>query len=145
VVRDAGFIDLSVGLRDSEPCDLRCPRRYATLIAHAQRLSLDFRFRIGSDEVDSRAMRDLDRVTQFLRGYPGARLLLLGFSDAAGVSAANLKLSQNRAATIARELELRGVHAASVEGIGAAMPVAGNATEADRQRNRRVEVWLETR
>ncbi|HEX3760257.1 MAG TPA: substrate-binding domain-containing protein [Kofleriaceae bacterium] len=30
-----------------------------------------------------------------------------------------------------------------VEGLGAAMPVASNATEADRQRNRRVEVWLD--
>jgi flagellar motor protein MotB len=35
------------------------------------------------------------------------------------------------------------VHATYVEGFGAAMPVASNATEADRQRNRRVEAWLE--
>ena len=144
VVRDAGFIDLSVALRDGDPCDARCPRAYAALIAHAQRLSLDFRFRTGSEDIDSRATRDLDRVVQFLRGYPAARLLLLGFSDAAGAPSANLRLSQHRAATIARELELRGVHAVRVEGIGAAMPVASNATEADRQRNRRVEVWLDT-
>jgi phosphate transport system substrate-binding protein len=144
VVRDAGFIDLTVALRDGEPCDTRCPRAYAALIAHAQRLSLDFRFRSGSDEVDSRATRDLDRVVQFLRDYPGAKLLLLGFSDAAGATSGNVRLSQHRAATIARELELRGVHAQRVESFGAAMPVAPNASEADRQRNRRVEVWLET-
>src|SRR5262249_18623274 len=119
------------------------PRRYAALIAQAQRLSLDFRFRSGGDDVDSRATRDLDRVVLFLRNYPQARLLLLGFSDAAGLLAANLALSQRRAATIAHELEIRGVHAALVEGLGAVMPVASNATEADRQRNRRVEVWLE--
>lgn len=82
-------------------------------------------------------------MVQFLRGYPNARLLLLGFSDAAGLPAANLKLSQHRAATIAHELELRGIHAARIEGMGAAMPVAPNTSEADRQRNRRVEVWLE--
>jgi phosphate transport system substrate-binding protein len=144
VVRDAGFIDLTVGLRDGEPCDTRCPRAYAALIAHARRLSLDFRFRPGSDEADSRAIRDLDRVVQFLRDYPGAKLLLLGFSDGAGASSANLKLSQHRAATIARELELRGVHAQRVEGFGPAMPVASSASEADRPRNRRVEVWVET-
>jgi len=143
VVRDAGFIDLSVTLRDGERCDARCPASYAALTARAQRLSLDFRFRTGSDEIDSRASRDLDRVVQFLRGYPNARLLLLGFSDAAGLPAANLKLSQHRAATIAHELELRGIHAARIEGMGAAMPVAPNTSEADRQRNRRVEVWLE--
>jgi phosphate transport system substrate-binding protein len=132
-------------LRDGEPCDARCPRSYAERIAHAQRISLDFRFRTGSDDVDSRASRDLDRVVQFLRGYPNAKLMLLGFSDSAGIPLANIKLSEHRAATIARELEVRGIHAAVVDGFGAAMPVASNATEADRQRNRRVEAWLETR
>jgi phosphate transport system substrate-binding protein len=144
VVRDTGFIDLTVRLRDGEPCDTRCPRAYAALIAHARRLSLDFRFQSGSDEIDSRATRDLDRVVQFLRDYPGAKLRLLGFSDAASASSVNLKLSQHRAATIGRELELRGIHAQRIEGFGPAMPIATNASEADRQRNRRVEVWLDT-
>lgn len=143
VVRDTNFIDLSVALRDGNTCDARCPRSYASLIAHAQRISLDFRFRTGSEDIDSRATRDLDRVVQFLRSYPNAKLLLLGFSDSAGVAAANARLSQRRANTIARELEIRGVHPTVVEGFGAAMPVASNATEADRQRNRRVEAWLE--
>jgi phosphate transport system substrate-binding protein len=143
VVRETNFIDLSVALRDGDPCDARCPRDYAAMTARAQRISLDFRFRSGADEVDSRASRDLDRVVQFLRGYPNAKLLLLGFSDSAGIPIANVKLSQHRAATIARELETRGIHPAIVDGFGAAMPVASNATEADRQRNRRVEAWLE--
>jgi flagellar motor protein MotB len=30
----------------------------------------------------------------------------------------------------------------AVEGFGAAMPVASSATDPDRERNRRVEVWL---
>jgi len=87
--------------------------------------------------------RDLDRVVQFLRAYPGARLMLLGFSDGAGDPRANVWLSKQRAQTIARELATRGVRAAVVEGFGAAMPIAPNTTDADRQRNRRVEVWLE--
>jgi len=143
VVRDAGFVDFDVTLRDVERCDGRCPANYAALTAHARRLSLDFRFRRGSDEIDNRAARDLDRVVQFLRGYPDARVLLLGFSDLAGSSDANLRLSRQRAATIAHELELRGVRAASIDGMGAAMPVAPNVTEADRQHNRRVEVWVD--
>jgi phosphate transport system substrate-binding protein len=143
VVRETNFIDLNVSLRDGEPCDLRCPRGYAAMVAHAQRISLDFRFRTGSEQVDSRATRDLDRVVQFLRGYPNAKLLLLGFSDSAGLPIANVRLSQHRATTIARELEVRGIHATIVDGFGAAMPVAPNATEADRQRNRRVEAWLD--
>jgi len=142
VVQRAGFVDLTVGIADAPRCDLRCPRRYAQLVAHAQRASLDFRFRSGSDSIDSRATRDLDRVVQFLGAHAGAKLVLLGFSDGAGDPARNLALSRARAQTIAAELARRGVHAAVVDGFGAAMPVAPNATEADRQRNRRVEVWL---
>ncbi len=81
VVARTGFVDLSVGLIDPPPCDARCPRRYATLVREAKRLSLDFRFRRGSDVLDSRGARDLDRVIQFLHGHPGARLSLFGFSD----------------------------------------------------------------
>jgi phosphate transport system substrate-binding protein len=141
-VARAGFVDLSVSLAAAPRCDERCPRRYARLVAHAQRIALDFRFRYGSDDLDSRATRDLDRVVQFLRGQPGAQLYLLGFSDASGGGGSNLALSIARAKTIARDLEMRGVHAAVVDGFGDAMPVASNATELDRQRNRRVEVWL---
>ena len=143
VVRDTSFIDLNVALRDGEPCDARCPAGYVALTAHAQRLSLDFRFRSGSDGTDSRATRDLDRVVQFLRAYPDAKLILLGFSDSAGDPAANKQLSKHRAQAIAKELATRGVHVAVSDGFGAAMPIAANNSDADRERNRRVEVWLQ--
>ena len=143
VVRATNFIDLDVALRDRVACDARCPASYAALIGRARRISLDFRFRSGSEQPDSRATRDLDRIVQFLRGYPDAKLLLLGFSDNDGESGANLKLSRQRADAIARELALRGVHATTVEGFGAAMPINSNASAADREQNRRVEAWLE--
>ncbi|HEY4244320.1 MAG TPA: substrate-binding domain-containing protein [Kofleriaceae bacterium] len=143
VAQKAGFIDLSVTLASTASCDAKCPPGYAAAIAHAQRVSLDFRFQPGSDQLDSRATRDLDRIVQFLRGYPDGKLLLFGFSDAVGAPAVNAKLSLDRAKTIADELATRGVKPALVEGLGAALPVAPNTTEADRLRNRRVEVWLE--
>jgi phosphate transport system substrate-binding protein len=142
VVAKAGFVDLAVGLASPAPCDMKCPRHYAELTKHAQRISLDFRFRLGSDQVDSRAMRDLDRVVQFMRGQGGAKLYLFGFSDNVGDQAHNIPLSRARAQVIAGELDRRGVHAAVVDAFGAAMPIAPNTTELDRQRNRRVEVWL---
>jgi outer membrane protein OmpA-like peptidoglycan-associated protein len=70
-----------------------------------------------------------------------AKLELFGFSDAVGAAAANVKLSRDRAQTIARELAARGVAVDVVEGFGEAMPVA---PAADADRNRRVEVWLRT-
>jgi phosphate transport system substrate-binding protein len=132
VVRDAGFVDLDLVARDGTPCNARCPKRYAELTAHAKRVSLDFRFRAGSDEIDSRATRDLDRLVQLLRREPNARLELLGFSDE------SVKLSRDRAEMVAHELAARGVAVGVVDGFGAAMPVAS----ASDDRNRRVEVWL---
>jgi phosphate transport system substrate-binding protein len=144
-IRDAGFVDLEVAIGAEASCDRGCPARYAKLVARARRLSLDFRFRSGADALDSRATRDLDRLTHFLADHLDAEILLLGFSDADGDARANLQLSRHRARTVADELATRGVRAAAVEGFGAALPVAANASAADRERNRRVEVWLRPR
>jgi phosphate transport system substrate-binding protein len=145
IVRDTGFVDLTVVLREGEACDGRCPASYATATVRAKRVSLDFRFREGSDAIDSRGIRDLDRLTQTMRSYPGAQLLLFGFSDSSGDPATNTALSRQRAHTIAAELASRGITAATVEGLGAVLPIASNATTAGRDRNRRVEVWLRER
>jgi phosphate transport system substrate-binding protein len=69
--------------------------------------------------------------------------MLLGFSDASGDATQNLQLSRERAKRVEGELSVRGLHAATIDGFGEEMPVASNATEDGRQKNRRVEVWLD--
>lgn len=57
----------------------------------------------------------------------------------------NINLSLERANSVANYLKQCGVAAtqiASVEGLGEANPVADNSTEAGREQNRRVEVYL---
>lgn len=140
-VAKAEFIDLSLMTRDM-PCDEHCPARYAATVASAQRVSVDFRFRPGSNEPDSRADRDIERFMTFLGDRRSAKVLLLGFSDGVGSMSANEKLSLERARAIERELELRGVRSSVVAGFGEDMPVASNESDSARQRNRRVEVWV---
>jgi phosphate transport system substrate-binding protein len=142
VVKTAGFVDLGVTLRDAEPCTERCPKRYLSATKGSRRLSVNFRFRTGSTDLDSRSLRDLDRLLLFLRPYTNPRVQLLGFSDSSGNPAENVELSRVRARVVDQELGSRGIHAADVEGFGPEMPVASNATEAGREKNRRVEVWL---
>jgi phosphate transport system substrate-binding protein len=144
-VRDAGFVDLELALRETEPCTHRCPPRYASLVAHAKRVSFDFRFRAGRDDIDSRASRDLDRMVQLMRAHPGAKLLLIGFSDEVSEASDQANLSLGRAQAIARELGMRGITPSVVDGFGGALPVASNASGVGRERNRRVEVWLQER
>lgn len=141
VVKASGFVDLTLRATATGNCD-GCPARYAELARHGRRLSLDFRFRTGSAELDNRGLRDLDRLLAYLRENAQARLVLVGFSDSRGAPAQNSRLSLERAKKIAAELRERGVRAVDVEAMGSELPVASNDNENGREKNRRVEVWL---
>jgi len=135
VVRESGFVDLSIAARSPDACDARCPPAYAAATLQAKRLTVAFRFRPGTEELDSLASRNLERLVAFLRTRPGAQLLLLGFADDPAGSLA-------RANQVASEFERRGVKPSVVKGFGAAMPVSSRNDAYGRQRNRRVEVWI---
>jgi phosphate transport system substrate-binding protein len=120
------------------------PPAYERLIQDAERLPFNFRFRTGSDELDTKAYRDLGRLAQFMgdRSYQNRQVLLLGFADSTGRVEKNLELSRRRAHSVERELRSEGIRVGAVEGFGAELPVAGNDTEEGREKNRRVEVWV---
>ena len=75
---------------------------------------------------------------------PDARFVVEGHTDAQGEDAYNLKLSEDRAASVVAWLAEHGVDAARLtpQGFGESRPVADNATETGRQLNRRVEVAI---
>ncbi len=112
------------------------------LTRSARRLSLDFRFLSGSAMLDSRGQRDLERLVRFLGVSGMGEVMLLGFSDNRGAPASNMKLALDRVKVIEEELTQRGVRPTIVEPLGDQMPVASNATDSGREKNRRVEVWL---
>jgi phosphate transport system substrate-binding protein len=142
VVKATGFIDLNVGFMSSKECETGCSPRYLQATQNARRLSLDFRFRTGSADLDSRALRDLDRLMFFLRDVTAPKLILLGFSDGRGSPQQNLALSRERAKKVDEELAARGIRAARVDALGQEMAVASNDSDSGREKNRRVEVWL---
>ena len=121
------------------------PQAYRELVDEAERLSLNFRFGAGSSLLDSKTLRDLDRLAAFMRQPENAErpLILLGFSDAVEtLPAMAVFISTDRADYIAQLLIQRGIDPSRVRGLGGAAPVASNDSEIGRQRNRRVEVWL---
>jgi len=124
------------------------PADYRSIVQGAQRLSLNFRFGSGSSFLDSKAMRDVDRLAQFVRKPENAdkELRLVGFVAADEVLPYSAwSLSNDRADFIAEQLGAREVPVARVRGMGGAVPVAANDSDIGRNRNRRVEVWLANR
>src|SRR5262249_11986899 len=113
------------------------------LMPSAERLSVDFRFRTGSSELDTKAVDDIKRVaTAMSSQFSGRGIMLVGFADSTGSPAANLRLSKDRAQAVAAQMGRQGITPAFVTGFGQELPVADNSTAEGREKNRRVEVWL---
>jgi phosphate transport system substrate-binding protein len=144
VVQASGFVDLRPECDPNASRCTTCSAQYREVVKSACRLSVDFRFDRGSTELDTRALRDLQRLVALMArpDSTGKSVVLLGFSDGTGARADNVALSQQRAAMVAAQLSARGLHVEVSRGLGPEMPVADDATEEGRQRNRRVEVWL---
>ncbi|WP_058556029.1 OmpA family protein [Thiohalocapsa sp. ML1] len=103
-------------------------------------------FAPGSAELPAAADAALTDIADFLKRHPGQRAQLRGHTDATGQAATNVRLSGERAAAVRNALIDLGVPAErlSIEGVGAAEPIADNATAAGRGQNRRVDILLGT-
>ncbi|HEX4446334.1 MAG TPA: phosphate ABC transporter substrate-binding/OmpA family protein, partial [Polyangiaceae bacterium] len=144
VVQATGFVDLRPSCDANAARCTSCDREYREAVRGACRLSMDFRFDHGQSQLDTRALRDLQRVVGMMQtpAFAGRSLLLFGFSDGLSSKAETLVLSQQRASIVAAQLKARGLHVDIERGIGPQMLVADDTTEEGLERNRRVEVWL---
>jgi outer membrane protein OmpA-like peptidoglycan-associated protein len=99
-------------------------------------------FETGSATLSAASSAQLDSIAAILRAFPAAKLKIGGYTDNTGDPAANLALSGQRAEAAAREIAARGIAPDRLEseGYGEQFPVADNATEEGRQRNRRIDV-----
>ena len=87
----------------------------------------------------------LNRQAEILnQHFPNATVYVCGYTDSTGSDATNMKLSTDRAKTVYDFLLTQGIAPSRMkyQGFGPANPVAPNDTEANRSKNRRVEVVL---
>ena len=84
---------------------------------------------------------EVARIGGQLNDCRGARLEIDGYADSTGAPAYNVGLSERRANSVREAMLGAGVAAGrlSTRGFGSSDPVASNATEAGRERNRRVQ------
>ncbi|GGH91877.1 hypothetical protein CFY91_13460 [Pseudomonas fluvialis] len=124
--------------------DASQPRVYQRLAEQAQRLSVNFRFREGSAELDNKALHDLQRLLDYLKANDKQhrQLVLVGFGDPKSDPARAALLSKLRAMAVRRELARAGILPRDILGLGEQLPVASNQQDDGRMKNRRVEVWV---
>ena len=118
------------------------PAVYRSIASKGERLSLNFRFKTGSEVLDNKSLRDVRRLASYMKERQRGDLVLLGFSDNQEDLSRDMLLSLNRAESVQRELAKHAVDIKTVLGLGALVSIASNANEVGRAKNRRVEVWV---
>jgi flagellar motor protein MotB len=98
-------------------------------------------FDFKKSELKPESYTQLDRLIEQLNQCPKMRIEVSGHTDNIGLDDFNMKLSQERAASVVNYLIDHGIKSdkISAKGYGKTRPVADNNSEEGRQKNRRVE------
>lgn len=142
IVDQVGFVGQNIRTIKLEPhADM--PRTYQQLAAEALRLSVNFRTKEHTAQLDNKAWQDIDRLVEYLNAHDKMdnHVVLVGLGDTRQGGAEEL-LARLRSATVKRVLNERGVTVREILAIGNELPVATNSNGNGRVRNRRVEIWV---
>ncbi|MEG6550656.1 OmpA family protein, partial [Desulfocurvibacter africanus] len=101
-------------------------------------------FDTGSAGIKPQFFEVLNSVAIVLKEYEKTYVDVLGHTDSTGSMNLNMRLSQDRAQSVAQYLISQGVQQERflVRGMGPNQPIADNSTAAGRSQNRRVEIKL---
>lgn len=99
-------------------------------------------FETGSAVIKKESFVDLDKLAEILKKHPEVRAAVEGHTDNTGNAANNMKLSDQRAASVKKYLIDKGEPAdhISSKGYGITRPIASNDTKEGRAKNRRVAI-----
>ena len=105
-------------------------------------VALYINFDTGKATIKPESLSVIDQVAEMLKESPELKLGVEGHTDNVGGAAANKSLSESRARAVADALAAKGIDAKrlTTAGWGLEQPLADNATEEGRAKNRRVEL-----
>ena len=103
-------------------------------------------FEKGSDRLRFSRLNEFDKALGTLNEYPQSKVTVIGHTDSSGSKEYNKRLSEKRAESVAEYFVSQGIdkNRISFEGYGEEHPIESNDTEEGRERNRRVEVVIES-
>ncbi len=101
-------------------------------------------FDVGKATLKPASQLSVAKLAGILMVFPNMNLSIEGYTDSTGSSDLNMRLSMDRARAVYEFMMTQGISSARMkyQGFGPENPVAPNDTEANRARNRRVEVVL---
>jgi outer membrane protein OmpA-like peptidoglycan-associated protein len=101
-------------------------------------------FNTGETALQPDTYAYLDVLIESLKENPDTEVTIIGHTDNVGRASVNLRLSEERAQTVALYLIENGIGEERLEtvGVGESEPVADNATAEGRAKNRRVEIVI---
>lgn len=99
------------------------------------------RFDTNKSTLTASAKANLDKLVPVFNQYPDTNIQIYGYTDSTGSAEYNLKLSDQRAASVRSYLSGKGINSSrfTTTGLGIADPIATNDTPEGRSQNRRVE------
>jgi outer membrane protein OmpA-like peptidoglycan-associated protein len=95
----------------------------------------------GSSELQAQSYTELDKLANHLKSNPKKVIEIIGHTCNTGSADANLSLSKSRAKAVEAYLKKKGVAANQLnsKGMGGTQPLLANISEANKEKNRRVE------
>jgi OmpA-OmpF porin, OOP family len=139
-------IAAKVSVSDEPKQNIRLTLRYKRFDPPAdgteQRFVLDgIHFDSGKTKIRAESFARLDSVVEYMTHKSSARIEISGHTDNVGNPKANKALSQQRAQACRDYLISKGIDGSRIAavGYGDERPIASNASEEGRQKNRRIE------
>ncbi|MDR2814891.1 MAG: DUF5723 family protein [Prevotellaceae bacterium] len=118
-----------------------CPEINAAVKQIFEKALTGIEFQLGATAIKPSSYDILDQIAAAMAENTGYILMVYGHTDSAGVAQENMVLSEERANAVKEYIEKKGIAPDRIvtKGFGDTMPVASNATEEGRTKNRRVE------
>jgi OmpA-OmpF porin, OOP family len=124
-----------------------CPAKTYVTIENGEMIIIGkIQFETGSARIHRRSEPLLDQIAQALGAHPQVKKVRIeGNTDNVGPPPLNQKLSEERAASVKEALVKRGVDEdrLTTKGNGETKPIAPNKSAGGRQKNRRVEFFIQ--
>jgi len=109
-------------------------------------ISLNIEYDINKADIRPQYDAEVARVGDFMNKYPTTTAVIEGYADEVGSDEYNIQLSQRRAEGVVKALEDKfGIAPSrlSAKGYGKTRPIADNASDAGKQKNRRIDAVID--